>query len=244
MAKGSGLAQGFWAGGYDLGGDVGSVQRCACPRSQLEVTGINQSAIHRVNGPADGLIEFNTWFNDAAGQEHAGLKGLPTADVLVLYANRSTRGASAAALTAKQVNYDWSRGQDGSLQGTILAQGQGFALEWGEMVTPGTVVQVAAAAETGIVSAISSNGAVGYGQVMAQSLNGSLTIEHSSDTTNGIDGVWATLLTLVATMVARTAYRVTVTGTVNKGLRARSAGGYGTFAVALRRGTAQDDTAL
>lgn len=137
MAKESGLGQQIYVGGYDLSGDVGVINNAACPRALFEVTAINKSAVERVNGRADGLIDFNSWFNDAALAEHPALKTLPTTDVLVLWATGGSVGDPAMALTAKQANYDGSRGADGSLAFNVAASVNGVAPEWGEMLTSG-----------------------------------------------------------------------------------------------------------
>ena len=135
MAKQSGLGQQLYVAGYDLSGDVGVINNAACPRGLLEVTAINKSAIERVNGLADGIIDFNSWFNDAALAEHAALSGLPTADVLLIWALGAAVDDSAMFMTAKQVNYDGSRGADGSLSFNVQALADGVAPEWGEMLT-------------------------------------------------------------------------------------------------------------
>uniref|UniRef100_A0A6M3XL52 Uncharacterized protein n=1 Tax=viral metagenome TaxID=1070528 RepID=A0A6M3XL52_9ZZZZ len=138
MSKRSGLAQQIFIGGFDLSGDVGAISNCGSPRALLDVTAINKSAIERVNGLSDGNLEFNTWFNDAVLHEHVALSPLPTADVIVLYLMGGAVADIVAGLVAKQINYDWSRGADGSLQGTVLCQGaNGIPLEWLIALTAG-----------------------------------------------------------------------------------------------------------
>ena len=137
MAKRSGLAQQIFVHGYDLSGDVGAISNCGSPRALLDVTAINKSAIERVNGLSDGNLEFNTWFDDAALAEHAALKGLPTTDRIVLYLMGGAVDDVVAGLVAKQVNYDWSRGADGSLQGTVQCQANSTPLEWLKALSAG-----------------------------------------------------------------------------------------------------------
>ena len=246
MAKGTGLAQNFYVGGRDISGDVGAVRRCASPRPSLDVTGISQSAYHRVNGLADGVIEFAPWFNDAAGQEHLALRGLPTANVIVLYANRATRSAAAAGLVAKQVNYDWSRGPDGSLGGVVNAMANGTPVEWGLMLTAGMVTDAAAANGTSVDdTAATSNGIAGYLEIASIATGTpTMVIQESSDD-GGVDAWTAKLtFTAVAAASAPTAERLTATGTVERYLRAVTTGTFtdAKYAIMYRRGTAQDDT--
>ena len=248
MAKGTGLAQAIFVGGYDLSGDVGSVQRAACPRPLFDVPGINQSGYQRLNGLADGEIEFNTWFNDAAGQEHAALKGLPTADVIVLYANRSSVDARAAGLVAKQMNYDWARGPDGSLQGTVLARGNGNALEWGVMLTAGSITHASATTSASKDDAAATTaGIIAYLEIVSiASGTPTMVIQESSDD-GAADQFTAKLtFTAVADGSEPTAERKTATGTVERYLRAQTTGTFTTavFAIMYRRGTAQDDVSL
>ena len=248
MAKGSGLAQAFFIGGRDLSGDVGSLSRCGSLRALHDVTGLNQSAIHRVNGLADGVIEFNPWFNDAAAQEHIALRGLPTADVIVLYANRSLVDAAAAGLVAKQMNYDWTRPADGSLAGVVQALANGTPLEWGVMLTAGSITHASATSAASKDDAASSaNGIVGYLQVVSIATGTpTFVIEESSD--NGVGDAWTAKLSFaaVAQASAPTAERLTATGTVERYLRATTTGTFtnAVFAIMYRRGTAQDDVAL
>ena len=64
------------------------------------------------------------------------LSALPTTDVGVLYAVGNTLGEPAAGLVAKQVNYDGTRDEDGSLRHETEAQAAaGFWLDWGVLLT-------------------------------------------------------------------------------------------------------------
>lgn len=246
MAKRSGLGQNLYVGGYDLSGDVGAVRGAGSPRALLDATGIDKSARERVVGPSDGRLAFTTWFNDATDQEHDALKGLPTADRALLYAMGTSLGEAAAGLVAKQVGYDWLRDPDGSLRGAVEAVAVASPLEWGKMLTAGKVTHASAASETGDVDAQSTAGLIGFLQVFSiGSGTPTFVIEHSSDTTDGTDGSWSTLLTFDAAS-APAGERKTATGTVEKGLRARTTGTFtnAIFAMAFRRGTPQDDVDL
>lgn len=132
MAKASGLGDALFVDGYDLSGDVGAVQTLASPSGDLDVTGLDKSAHERLYGLFDGLIEFRPWFNDAAFHEHLVLRAKASGtDRIVTYFHGAAIGNMAASLVAKQANFDWSRGNDGSLQGTVQAMGNGYGLEYG-----------------------------------------------------------------------------------------------------------------
>lgn len=249
MAKSSGLGDGLILNGYDLSGDVGAVQRIASPKPTLDVTGLNSSAHERIQGPGDGGIDFNAFFNDATGQEHLALKA-KTDPAYVMYLNGSTLANPCAMLVALQTNYDWSRGNDGSLVGSIQTLSKGHVagtitnvgLEWGKQVTAGKITHASATSSTGDVTTQSTAGAAAQLQISSiGSGTPTFLIEDSSDTTNGIDGVWATLITFTIN-TANTGERLTVSGTVDKGLRARTTGTFtnAVFVMGLRRGTAQD----
>lgn len=244
MAKLSGLAQRFFLGGYDLSGDVAAITRCASPRPTFEVPGINRSAQERLLGLGDGEISFTTWFNDATGQEHAALKGLPTADVQVIWATAATIGASAAGLIAKQVNYDPTREADGALSIAVQTLANGTPLEWGELLTAGVRTDTAETQGTSLNnSASSASGLAGYLQVFAfTGTSVTMTIQESSD--NGSTDPFATSIAFTAA-TGRTSERKTVTGTVEQYLRVITTGTFTNvqFAVMARRGTAQDVTA-
>lgn len=137
MAKQSGLGDNFYIDGYDVSGDVNSLGRIGGGNSPLGVTGINKSANERIGGKREGSIEFTTYFNPSAAQEHAVLKTLPTVDRIVSYRRGTTLGNPAAGLVAKQLNYDFTRGDDGSLTMDVEAASNGFGIEWGRQQTSG-----------------------------------------------------------------------------------------------------------
>ena len=138
MAKTSGLGDLLFVDGYDLSGDVGAVQTMSAPSAALDVTAINKSAMERLHGLFDGMIEFNSFFNDAANQAFPRLKAKPAGNVIVSYFKDSAIGNMAANLVAKQNTFDWNRSPDGALIGSIQCQGNGFGLEYGG--TGGTLV--------------------------------------------------------------------------------------------------------
>lgn len=72
MAKSSGLGDNFYVGGYDLSGDVGSVDQIGSPRGTFDVTGINKFANERIYGRKDGMLSFTSFF------EYSGSASTPS----------------------------------------------------------------------------------------------------------------------------------------------------------------------
>lgn len=64
MAKASGLGDNFCIGGYDLSGDVASIDKISGPTALLEATTIKQFAEGRLAGKRDGNIQFTTLFEN------------------------------------------------------------------------------------------------------------------------------------------------------------------------------------
>ena len=249
MAKKSGLGQQIFVHGYDLSGDVSAINNAGSPRDLLDATALNASAHERFVGLSDGNLGVSSWFNDATEQEHDAFKGLVTTDRIVVWAFGATRGDVAACLVAKQLNYDGSRGTDGSLSFTIDTQAaSGVPLEWGNTLTTGKETHGSAGSSTSRDDgAATSAGMVGYLSITdIDSGTPTVTIQQSSD--NGSSDAFATVLsfTAVAAAAAPTSERVTVSGAVERYLRITTTGTFSNldFCVVTRRGTAQDDVAL
>jgi hypothetical protein len=66
MAKTSGLGDNFYVGGYDLSGDISSVDKISGPTNTLDVTPVNASAHVRVGGQRAGVMQFTTFFDFAS----------------------------------------------------------------------------------------------------------------------------------------------------------------------------------
>lgn len=64
MAKQSGLGDNFYIGGYDLSGDVASMDQVSGGPALLTATGIKQSANARLFGLRDGTFKFTTYFEN------------------------------------------------------------------------------------------------------------------------------------------------------------------------------------
>ena len=160
-------------------------------------------------------------------------------------------------LVALQTNYDWNRGADGSIAATIQALSKGAigasptnaGLEWGTDIIGCTDILTSPAGAgdvtEGEVTAQTTAGAAIQLQILGlTSGTPTFIVQDSSDTTTGSDGTWATLKTFTI-QAAQTAERLTVAGTVEKGLRVSGTGTYvsATIACAVRRGLAVDSVA-
>jgi hypothetical protein len=246
MAKKSGLGQQIFVNGYDLSGDVAAIDSAGSPRNLLDITALNASATERLVGLSDGNIGVSSWFNDSTEQEHAAYKGLPTTDQIVTWAFGGTRGDVAACLVGKQINYDGSRGTDGSLSFTIDTQAaSGVPLEWGNTLTTGKETHASATTST----SRDDGATTGYGLVGILSVadvdSGTVTvsIQQSADNVT-----FADLLSFVAVSAAAapTAQRLPLAGAILRYLRVSTTGTFSNcdFCMVTRRGALQDDDSL
>lgn len=187
MTKRTGLGDNLYVDGVDLSGDVGSLGRVGGGPAPLEVTGIDKSAVERIGGLRDGAIEFVAYFNPASGRAHDKLSALPTGDVQVMYCRGTALGSPAAAMIAKQVGYDGTRGDDGALTFAVQAQANGDGLEWGVLLTAGKRTDTAATDGTAVdmlADAVADNGGQAYLHVFAFT-GTSATIKVQTSADNG-----------------------------------------------------------
>lgn len=224
MAKSSGMGHQLLLSGYVLSNDIQSLSRIGGgPNNPLDFTGIDVSAMERKGGLLDAVIDLTAFFNPAAARAHARLGALPRTEQLVSYLAGTTLGDPAACLLAKQVNYDGTRGQDGSLMFNANNQGgSGYPLEWGEQLTAGVRTDTEATNGSSIdYGASTALGGVGYLHVTAfTGTSVAVTIEDSPD-----DSAWSTLLTFTAaTGITFERIETGATDTVDQYVRAITTG--------------------
>lgn len=135
--KQSGLGDRFLVGGYNLSGDVGSIQRVAGGPAALDLTDITQSGYGRAGGLRTGGMDWSCWFDKQAGQSHLVLGALPRTDVAVTYLRGSGIGRPAASCIGKQIDYSGARAQDGSFPLSCSVESNGYGLEWGNQLSSG-----------------------------------------------------------------------------------------------------------
>jgi hypothetical protein len=166
--KTGGLGDNFYSGGYDLSGDIGSVDKVQGGQKPIDVTGINKSAFERIGGLRDGSMSWKSFFNTSIGAAHPVLSALPTADVVVTYCRGTTLGDPCASIVAKQLNYAGNRNNNGDFTFSVDAEANAYGLEWGRQLTAGLRTDTAATNGTGIdTTASAAFGAQAYLQVTA-----------------------------------------------------------------------------
>lgn len=158
MAKQSGLGDNFYADGFDVSGDVASIDSCRGGNSPFAVPGINRLAQERIGGQRDGEISFTSWFNPGAFGSgiHSIFRSLPTVDRIVSYNRGTALGGESACIVAKQINWDQARGDNGSLKAKCQAAANGFGLVWGRQLTAGRRLDGGAANGAGVDDAAAS----------------------------------------------------------------------------------------
>lgn len=137
MAKTSGLGDNLLVGGYNISGDIGSLEEIHGGFEPWESTGIDKFAKERLALLRDGGIKYTAYFNPASSQAHVVLSPLPTADVVTSYLRGTSLGDASACLVGKQLNYDPKRGKDGSLTIDVEAVANSYGLDWGTQLTAG-----------------------------------------------------------------------------------------------------------
>lgn len=136
MAKQSGLGMNCYIDGYNVSGDVGSIRKLnGGMKGTLPQTGIDKYAYERTGGIRDGAFQYNAWYNPTG--IHIPVSLLPTADVQATITTGTLIGSAAASVIAKQLNYDATRGNDGSLSFQIDCDSTNYGLEWGNLLTAG-----------------------------------------------------------------------------------------------------------
>lgn len=239
----TGLGANFYIGGYNLSADVSALDNVAGSIKTLDVTGIASFAHERLGGEREGMLDFSLFFDIGAGQEHVALSPLPVTDTIATAFLANASGVQAVgnpcvSVNAKQVNYDWTRGTDGSLTGKVSTQSNGFGLEWGEALTAGlrtdTGATIGAFWDDGAGTAF---GGQAYFQLISFA-GTSVTIDIQSATTSG--GTYATTgLTSQAFTAAPGFQRVAVSNatTINEFLKVVTTGTFSSavFAVHFTR---------
>jgi len=144
MSKQSGLGQQFLCGGYLIGGDVQAINNCHGGPQLIDSTDITQFGHARLGALRDGGMDLTSYFDPAPGMAHAAFSPLPRGDVIMTWLLGQAIGNPCACLNAKQIGYDPTRGNDGSLTEKVEGQGNSYGLEWGVQLTPGARTDTAA----------------------------------------------------------------------------------------------------
>lgn len=229
MTAQGGMGDNLWIDGLDVSGDIGAIGRIASPLGVQDTTPINLSAMSRIGLLHDGGIDFTAFWNPGAGadQAHNVLKSLPTADRAVQYCRGTALGAAAASMIAKQIGYDPNRAADGSMTLGVAMVGNGFGLEWGQLLTAGKQTDTAAgngtSYDTGVVS--TAFGWAMYLHVFAfTGTSVTVKVQDSADNSAWADITGATFVAATAVGSQRVSAGPTSTATVRRYLRVVSSG--------------------
>jgi hypothetical protein len=242
MAKQSGMGGNFYVAGRNLTGDVGSLSRVGGGPATIDVTSIDKFAMERLGGLRDGAMEYTAFFNPAVSGTHAYLATLPRTDVALTYTIGTTLGNPAAAMIGKQVNYDPTHNQDGSLTFGVQAVANAYGLEWGRQLTAGLRTDTTATNGVSIDTTASvSFGWQAYLQVTA--ITGTSVTVSIEDSAN--DSAWTALsgasFTAATDVTFQRIASATPTATVRRYLRAVTTGTFNpaTFSVVFVKNTVQ-----
>lgn len=231
--KQSGLGSRFLVGGYDVSGDVSALSSIASSLAPLDVTGIDKGAHERIAGLRDGSMAFASFWN--VSNSVPVLASLPKTDTLMAFIPPpQALGGPSAWLQALQVSYNPTRGNDGALTMATEGQGDGWGLEWCELLTAGLRTDTAATNGTSVDGgAASSYGAGAYLQLTGfTGTSVTVTVQHSAD-----NATWSTLAAFTAVTAAPAWQRSRAAGTVNRYLRVITSGTFtrAVFAAAVIR---------
>jgi hypothetical protein len=231
MAKQAGLGDNCYVDGFDVSGDIGSLQRVSGSMTTQDTTAINKSAMERIGLLHDGGIDYGAFWNPgiAADTAHSVHRTLPTTDRVVTYCRGTALGAHAASLVGKQVNYDGTRGGDGSFTFSLNALGNAYGLDWGQLLTAGKLTQGAAAngATVDLGSEIISYsfGWAAYLHVFAfTGTSITVKVQDSADSSAWADITSATFVAATAVGSQRISAGATSTATVRRYVRLVSTG--------------------
>lgn len=224
MSKTGGLGDYFMIAGYDVSGDVGSLDQIGGGPNLGDVTAIKESAHERLGLIRFGNMQFTTWFNPATATdtEHSALSTLPRTDVIGTYLHQAFIGNPTASCNAKQINYDATRGNDGSLSFKADLEANGFGTEWGIQLTAGIQTDTTATSNNYVDNGgASTNGAQAYLQVAkVVGTSATIKVQHSTDHVT-----WNDLITFTTVNAgSKGQQRLAVSGTVNQYVRAISTG--------------------
>lgn len=232
MSKSSGLGDNFYCGGYDLSGDVASIDQTSGGPAVLDVTPIKAYANSVIGGIRQASVGFTTFWDASAGQEHVALSALPYTDTIATYFRGTGLGSPALSIRGKQIDYAPTRDNSGNLTMKTSITGDAYGMEWGIQLTNGlrtdTGVVTGAAYDTGQSW---SNGCQAYLQIVAVT-GGDVDITINQCATSG--GSYDGLIDFGDTSSIG-AFRQSYTGNIAEFLEVTTSGGFSscTFAVMI-----------
>lgn len=142
--KQTGLGDHFAFGGYLIGGDIQQLAMHGGIKT-IDSTDITQSAHSRLAAQRDGQMQLTAYMNPSAGAEHAAFSPLSRADIITMYLRGQAVGNPVLCQQSLQLNYDPTRGTDGSLLEKVDCDADRYGQEWGVQLTAGPRTDTAAA---------------------------------------------------------------------------------------------------
>jgi len=237
MAKESGLNVRLYVMGNDLSGDANALDGAGYTQELMDTTCLENAAMTRMVGRADGSIGVSGYFDNASNKIHATFSSnsgkLPTADQVVLVALSSAAGDPSVGISAKEADYNVSRSQGSAMTVSSTFSGNGMGGEFGQMLTAHDDTHSSAGSGSVVDSgASSSNGASGYCQIMSLA-SGSVIVKIQEATSSG--GTYSDLITFstVAAAGAPSAERLVMSGSVARYLKVITTGTFSNAKIAV-----------
>lgn len=229
MSKQTGIGARLFVDEYDISGDTGAIDSISMSRAQLDVTGLDKEFMERLPGLGDAGISFTGFFNQP--NAHTQLSPMGTAAQIVTAAMKGDAGAAAASISAAEVSYNVTRSVGGAIAtNSEFTSFAGYGVEWGVMLTAGTVSATGTGSAVDGLASSASGGAAYVHIFSVTSGTATVTIENSSTGTSS----WTAIGTATAA-AAGTAERVALTGTIARYTRYNISGGTAVIAVSLHR---------
>jgi hypothetical protein len=131
MAKQSGLGDNIYVGGYDLSGDVTSIDKISGPTALLEATTIKQLAESRLPGKRDGNMQFTTLF------DNTGTTNTPSVPATTVVQLNTNTWPVFVTITGGALTFVFVNGvQVGTTAGTyVVPAGQGISITYSSAPT-------------------------------------------------------------------------------------------------------------
>ncbi|HEX4713780.1 MAG TPA: hypothetical protein VH164_02520, partial [Ktedonobacteraceae bacterium] len=104
MAKQSGLGDNFYVGGYDLSGDVASIDKISAPIGMIEATAVKQVAEARLYGQRDATMQFTSYF------ENTGTTNTPSVPASTTPATNTNAWAVFVTITGGTLTFVFVNG--------------------------------------------------------------------------------------------------------------------------------------
>lgn len=206
--------------GYDLSAAFHNAQ-AQHQQGTYDVTAFGASSKAFINGLAEGTLSLDGFFEAGSGSIDAVLQAsLGTEGVAMVFHNGDAIGSRGRACASLETSYQVTTPVDGvvGVAAAIQADGGLDAIVSLHALGAETTTGAAASVDNG---AATTNGGVGYIEATAFSgTNATVKVQHSSD-----NSVWADLITFTDVAAANAKERRTVSGTVNRYLRANHSGG-------------------